>query len=117
MCWWCAAAVGSHDFPEHAVVHMTATVVAHGGADVLGNLVQVHDKFADAAVLDLGVFLERGVEVVDIGGMMLVMMDFHRFGVNMWFQSIVRVREGGVVQISSWNPPKILSVNRNGTNN
>jgi hypothetical protein len=38
---WLAAALGFHDAPEHAVVHVAAAIVAHGGADVFGNAVYV----------------------------------------------------------------------------
>src|SRR5690554_2735514 len=39
-----AALARAHDLPEHRVVDVTATVVAHGRADVLGNRREVLDE-------------------------------------------------------------------------
>src|SRR5262245_21962055 len=40
-----AAALGLHDLPEHGVVHVASAVVAHGGANVFRNRVQIADQF------------------------------------------------------------------------
>ena len=37
--------------------------------------------------------LERVVEIVDISGMMLVMMDLHRAGINVGFERIESIRK------------------------
>ncbi|RYG58295.1 hypothetical protein EON80_27320, partial [bacterium] len=39
-----AAAFGAHDLPEHGVVHMATTIVAHGGTNALGNRSQILDE-------------------------------------------------------------------------
>src|SRR5262249_33409146 len=36
-----AARFGLHDFPEHGVVHVAASIVADSGADVFGHGVQI----------------------------------------------------------------------------
>ena len=40
-----AAAFGLHDLPEHGVVDVASAIVADGGADVLGDGVEVADAF------------------------------------------------------------------------
>ncbi len=37
----------------------------------------------------------NGIKIIDIGGMVLGVMDFHCLGINVWFQRIVSVRQDG----------------------
>jgi hypothetical protein len=48
--------------------------------------------------MQLGVFVERGVEVVDVGLMMLPMMELHRLGVDVGLErsEVVRQRRQGM---------------------
>ena len=86
-----AAGVGRHPRPEHAVVPVPAAVVAHRGADVFGNAVDAAAQIVDALALQLGMLLERGVQVGDVRLMMLPVMDLHRLRVD------VRLERGEVV--------------------
>ena len=54
---------------------VSATVVAHRGPDGFGQRVDIGDQLLDGFLLQVGVGLERGIEVVDVRGVMLVVMD------------------------------------------
>ena len=70
---------------------MAAAVVADGAADVLGHGVDVLDQILDALALQLGVLVERRVEVVDVRRVVLVVMDPHRLFVDVGLQRVVIV--------------------------
>ena len=53
------------------------------------------NQVGHAAGLQLGIFLQRGVEVVDVGGVVLAMVDLHGLGVDVRLQRFERVRQGG----------------------
>ena len=74
---------------------MAAAVVAHGGADRLGQRVEVLDQLLDRLALQLGELLERGVEVVDVGLVVLAVMNLHRLRVDVRLERVERVRQGG----------------------
>src|SRR5580698_846220 len=38
---WLAAAAGLHDRPEHGVIDVAATIVAHGATNVFRNIIQI----------------------------------------------------------------------------
>ena len=61
-----AAGLRAHPLPERRVVHVAAAVVADGGADVFGHLADVAQQIFDALRLQLGILLERRVQVRDI---------------------------------------------------
>jgi len=56
-----AAALGLHDLPEHGVIHVPAAVVADGGADVLGDGVEIADQFLGALRLQVRIFFQSSV--------------------------------------------------------
>ena len=56
-----------------------------------GTASEVLDQILGALALQLGVLLERGVQVVDVGLMMLAVMDLHRLRVD------VRLERGEVI--------------------
>ncbi len=68
-------------------------IVAHGGANVFGNGVQVADQIGGTFTLQVGMLLQRGVQVVGIGLMMLVVVNLHRLFVDVRFERVVRVRQ------------------------
>ena len=74
---------------------MAAAVVADGGADRLGQRVQVLDQVLDALRLQVGVRLERGVQVVDVGLVVLAVVDLHRLRVDVGLERVERVRQAG----------------------
>jgi hypothetical protein len=68
------------------VVRVPAAIVPDRGADALRQSVQVGDQCLDRLALMIGMILERGVQIVDIGRMVLVVMDLHRLGVDVRFE-------------------------------
>src|SRR5262249_37515939 len=82
-----ASGAGAQDRPKHRVVVVAAGVVADGGADVFGDdRAVVRQKFFDRFVREVGGGFERFVGVRHVSGVMLVVMNLHRLGVNMRFQ-------------------------------
>ena len=71
------------------VVQMAATLVADGGALVLGDRIEVGDDVVDAAALVLGAG-QRRVQLVHVGLVVLVVVEPHRLLVDVRF-------EGGIV--------------------
>ena len=90
-----AAAAAGQNVPEETVVGMAATVVADGSAYLVGYGGEVGNKVFDGLRLEFGVALDGGVEGIDVGGVMLAVMDFHGPGVEVWFEGIVSVWEVG----------------------
>ncbi len=70
---------------------MSATVVADSAADVFRDAVEVLEQVFQAGGLQVWMFLQRRVQVGDVGLMMLGVMDFHRPRVDMRFQGVVGV--------------------------
>jgi hypothetical protein len=63
------------------------------GANLFGNLGQVADEVVDGLCGQLGVVGERGIEVVDVGLVVLVVVNLHRLGVDERFEGGVVVRK------------------------
>ena len=72
------------------MVDVAAGVVADGAANVFGNGVEVFDQFFGGFAGEFGMFFEGGVEILDVGAVMQVVMNGHRLFVDDGF-------EGGVV--------------------
>ena len=87
-----AAGVRAHQLPEERVVPVAAAVVADRRLDVVRDAVDVLDQVVQALLMQLGVLVERGIEVGDVRLMMLAVMDLHRLAVDMRFE------RGGVVR-------------------
>jgi hypothetical protein len=64
------------------VVGMAAGVVADGSADFVGEGVEALQKFFQGFLLEVGVGSEGLVEVVDISGVMLAVVEGHGLGVD-----------------------------------
>ena len=88
------AAVRRQDGPEQAVVGMSAAVVADGVAHPLGQGPDIGNQRIDVGALDAGIG-ERRIEVGDVGLMVLGMMDFHRACIEVRFECVVGVGQGG----------------------
>ncbi len=84
----------AHNRPEHRVVGVAAAVVAHRGADGLGHAVDFGDELFDRLIAQIGAF-NRLVQVIHVSLVMLVVMDFHRSGVDRRFQRVKRIRQRG----------------------
>ena len=80
-----ASAALLHNLPEHGVVPMAATVVANGGADGVGNGVKIPQQVFQRFRLQAGMAFQRLVQIVDVRAVVLVVMNFHRFGINVGF--------------------------------
>jgi hypothetical protein len=65
---------------------VAAAVVAHRRLDVVGHAVDVLQQVVEALVVELGMLVERGVEVGDVCLMMLAVMNLHRLAVDMGFE-------------------------------
>ena len=87
-----AAGVRRHQLPEHRVVPVAAAVVAHRRLDVVRHAVDVLQQVVEALVVQLGMLVERGIEVGDVRLMMLAVMNLHRLAVDMRFE------RGGIVR-------------------
>src|SRR5947209_13526449 len=90
----CAARVGSHNLPEHAVVGMTTAIVAHSRADTLRHIIDMAHQLINIHRGKLRLVFECSVQVVDIRSMMLVVMQLHRLGVDVGLERVVAIREG-----------------------
>ena len=77
------------------MVPVTAAVVAHRRADVFGNAVDAAAEILDALALQVGMLLERGVQIGDVRLMMLPVMNLHRLRVDVRFERGEVVRELG----------------------
>jgi len=71
---------------------MSAAVVAHGRPDIFGNGIEILHQVIDRLRLQIGMALQGLVEVCHISPMVLVMVNFHGFGVYMRFESVEWVR-------------------------
>jgi len=72
---------------------MAAAVVAHRRADVLGDAVDPAQQIVQRLLVQLGVLVERGIEVVDVRLVMFSVVDLHRLGVDVGFERREIVRQ------------------------
>jgi hypothetical protein len=77
------------------VVHVAAAVVSDRRPDGLGQRVDLRDQLFDRLLLQIRMRLQRRVEVVDVGCVVLVVVDPHRLLVDVRLQGVVVVRQGG----------------------
>ena len=84
----CRSATRGEQFPEEGVVGVTAAIVADGITNAFGNSREVGDQLVHGLGGQLGVILQRIVEVIDISSVMLVMMDFHRARIDVWLERV-----------------------------
>ena len=88
------AAGAAHDLPEHRMVGVPAAVVAHQGADVVRQRIEVGEDLVQRLCGPVAALRRRGVEVVDVGRMVAVVMDLHRLGVDVRLVLVCRVGQG-----------------------
>src|SRR5215472_2147828 len=89
------ARVRGHDLPEDRVVQVAAAVVAHDGADVLGHRVQVAQQLLHGPVAELGVLLDRPVQIVHVRGVVPVVVDLHGLRVDVRLERVEGVGQRG----------------------
>ena len=73
---------------------MAAQIVAHAGADRFRHGVEITQHVTDRLAGNLRIVLGEIVQIGDIGLMMPVVVDLHRFRIDMRFQRRHRVGEG-----------------------
>ena len=72
---------------------MAATVIADGGANLLRNGVQVLEQVFHREFLQVRVIRQGFVELGNVGLVMLAMVDFHGFGIDVRLQCFERVSQ------------------------
>jgi hypothetical protein len=77
------------------VVRVTSTVVANRGSDGLRNGDDVSQQLLDRPAREIGVPVQRVVEVGHIRLMVLPMVDLHGAGIDVRLERVVRVPEIG----------------------
>ena len=75
------------------MVDVTAGVVADGGADVGGKGVEILEEFLGGLFLEVGMGTEGLVEIVDVGGVVLAVMEGHGFAIDVGFEGVGGVGE------------------------
>ena len=108
-----AATAGRHDLPEQRVVGVAAAVVADRGADILRQAIQLLDELLDRGPVEIRA-LDGLVDVVDVGLVMLVVVDPHGLLVDRRRERVVVVGQGRQVvghrlSFDSGSPTKICS--------
>lgn len=73
------------------MVGVAATMVAHRRTDILGYHRELLEQGLGTARLETHVALQGGVEFVDIGLVMLAMMDLHGTRVDKGFERVIGV--------------------------
>jgi hypothetical protein len=77
---------------------VTAAVVADRGPDRLGHGVQVAEQLFDGLAREVRRALEGLGQVGDVGRVVLAVVDLHRLFVDVRFQRVVRVGQGGKLE-------------------
>ena len=95
---WFSATTRFHHEPEHRMVGVAARIVAERGADFVGHLVEMRDQVVDAHLGQVGMFGQRLVGIVHIGRMVLVVVDFHRLGIDVRLERVVSIRQIGKLE-------------------
>ncbi len=86
--------IATEGFPEEGMVDVATGIVADGGADPFGDLVEVGEEFLGRILVEIGVVGDGLVQVVDVGGMMFAVMDLHGLGIDVGFQGIEAIAQG-----------------------
>ena len=91
-----ASLIFLQDFPEEGVIVLAASVVAHGGTDILRNFVQVQQQLLERHFLNRFRRLrECLIQVFDVGAIVFVVMNLHRLRVDVRFERVVGITEFG----------------------
>jgi hypothetical protein len=98
-----AAAIGGKHLPEKVVVEMTAAIVANGIANVFGDGIQILDNFFNALVRPFRA-INGFIEVGDVSGMMLFIVDFHRVRADVGGEGILGIGESDLFKSHQITP-------------
>ena len=86
-----AAAVRRHHEPKFAVIKVSPDIVTKPYADGLRSLVEIHEEFLGRELGEFGLVREKLVRVSDIGLVVLVVVNPHRFGIDVRLQGLVGI--------------------------
>ena len=70
------------------MIHMTATVIPHGCADILRDAIEIAQQFLDRESLKIGLAVQRLIQVRDISAVMLVVVNLHGHFVDVRLESV-----------------------------
>ena len=90
-------AAGCEQRPEETVVHVAAGVVADTGADRLRHAGEVADQCAGSAREQIRMPLEQFLRIVDVGLVMLRVVNLHRLRVDVRLERIIGESQLGQV--------------------
>lgn len=87
------AFIATEGFPEEGMIDVPAGVVADGGADAFGDLVEVGEEFLGRMLLEIGIVSDGLVEVVDVASVVFAVMDLHGLGIDVRFEGIEAITQ------------------------
>ena len=70
-------------------------MIAHRPLQAGGQALYLAEQLIEGGVSPLGGRCQRGIEAVDIGLVMAAVVDLHGEGIQMGFECIVAIRQGG----------------------
>src|SRR6266404_1918595 len=73
------------------MVVVSSAVVADRGAHILRHLGDLAADLLDGFILPFRIFFQRPIQIVDVGGMVLVVVQLHGLLVDCGFQGIISV--------------------------
>lgn len=74
----------------------TAGIIFYRGFYLFGEAGHIHNELFQCPVLELRVFFQCAVQIVDIGLQMSVVVQPHGFFIDIGFHGIIRIRQGRV---------------------
>ncbi len=72
---------------------MAAAVIADDGANVFGDRIDVAQQVFEGLLVQLGMFVERSIQVVDVRLVVLAVVNLHRLRVDVRLQGREVVRQ------------------------
>jgi hypothetical protein len=90
---WLALGVRLHELPEKAVVPVAAAVVADRAADGFRHGGNAFAKFLNALAREIRSGFERLVQIGNVRGVVLAVVDLHGLRVDVGFESVRSVRQ------------------------
>src|SRR6266699_418950 len=91
------------------MIIMPTTLVADRRSDFLRHSIQVFDQILNFLASKIRKVCYRLVEVGDISSVMLIVMNFHRARIDVWFKRVKRIRQRRQSERSAWRSGGTLS--------
>ena len=76
------------------MIGVTSAIVAYRRANGLRHAIEIRQKFEQRPLGEIGLLRHDAVEIVDIGCVVPVVMDFHRLGVDVRLECVGWKTEG-----------------------